>query len=208
MLSASSLANDLFAMFNNVAPGVTAKEKADQMAMAIFNYVMAGKPMCVVTTFPGPAGGISGLGIGGVDKPTPGSGLMASFLEAQILSLDAFGSARNFANAIHTYFSQAIIMTTDKNGGPPVISGTGGVGAPSPGMGYESARPILGDSLYTIYFAVQHEISMMQKVKEISAAIHAFCKEGKVSTKGLFSAPPVGPGVFGPGVGTSVGEFS
>jgi hypothetical protein len=213
MLSKSSLADDLMAMFSDVAPDGSARAKAEQMAQAFFKYAMSGKPMCMVMTQPGLPGTISGTGIGGVDKPTPGTGLNVAKLRSGILatyqiSTDARGSADRLASAVHSYFTEAIIQTKDKNGGPPAITGIGGVGKSSPGMTYAAAKPILANALYQVFFDVSPGPSAADKVTLIADALHAFFKEGMVNTIGTFSAPDDGNGGFLAGFGYSQGSFT
>jgi hypothetical protein len=213
-LSSSALSSDLQTVFADISPDVTARKKADAMAMAIHTYVMSGKPMCILVTLPGPPGAITGTGMGGIDKPVPGTGLLLPILISKItsgyqISTDMSGAADKLAGAIHTYFSQAMIMTMDSNGAVPSITGVGGVDKPVPGMGYAAAKSILADDFYAIFSDVGPGGDMMSKVTQLATAIHSFCQQGMVKTDGTFAAPPlVPPPMFGPGAGISQGEFS
>lgn len=212
----SGLKSDLLAIYNNIGlDGQTAADQARKKAAAIHKYVLTGKPMTIITTFPGPvvgaqtAGPVTGKGMGGLDKPVPGMGLSAakSILEAQLTAMyysystSADQKADEEASAIHAYFSQAIVMTNDKTDGPvpcpPVagpaagsIKGKGGVLSDAPGKGYDAAESELASALEAIMGSVgsQNE-SAADKAKKTAAAIHAFCIEGKVDTQGTFVAP-------------------
>ena len=210
-LSQSDLSSGLLPIFSNVGPDASARGKADEMAAAIYDYCTSGIPQCVLMTEPGDPGGISGTGMGGIDKPAPGTGLdqskLAKGLEAAQQNSDSVQkSADLIAGAVHSYFSQARIKTNDSNGGPPGITGKGGIDKSSPGKGLSSAKKDFADALFAVYSDVSGGATAQQKAEQLAAAIHAFCQEGRVETSGTFAAPPIGLS-FGPGAGTSRGEI-
>jgi hypothetical protein len=211
MLSQSSLASDLEAVFTDISGG-TAKKKADLMAAAIYSYVTSGVPMCILVTLPGLPGAIMGTGIGGIDKPVGAGLVMPTLLQGLISTFKAMGdaasSAKGFATAIHSYFSVAMVMTVDSNGTVPTITGMGGIGKPVPGMGYAAAKSLLAKDLEEIYSDVAPGGTVEGKAQKIATAIDKFCQQGIVKTKGNFAAPPIlPPPTFGPGAGVSKGEL-
>lgn len=212
------LQKELESMYSDTSNSKNASVFAKKTADAICKFVKTGIPMTVITTFPGAvsaamtASSVAGKGLGGIDKPVPGAGLMAakSILE-QELSL-AFNQgdnqtvakvqAQKVATAIMNYFSQAIVMTNDKTDAPvaapppagPVtgqIKGNGGVLTDKPGKGYDSAKSDLENDLKAIFERVKDTSSASDKAKKIAEAIHKFCAEGKIETTGTFVAPAV-----------------
>ncbi len=240
----SDLKSDLAAIFGDVNKKNSASDMGKRVAAAIDKFVVTGKPMTIITTMPGSVAGamtggpVMGKGIGGLDKPAPGMGLDAAkaILKSQLenifgavnANITADDKADQIANAIFSYFSQAIVMTDDMSMGPlpapppagpvmmPKLKGKGGVGgSSSPGKGYSSAKSDLESALGNIFGEVDSKKSAGDQAKEISDAIHAFCKEGKVDTDGMFVAPavvavpPAPPmGAYMPGVGMGMGKIS
>lgn len=214
----SALQSALEAMYNNIGSEVSVPVFAKKKAQAIYDFVLTGMPMTIITTFPGPvvgamtAGPVSGTGLGGFDKPAPGMGLSAAkpILEQDLIAMWTHGNsaksaaeqAQKEATAIFNYYSQAIIMTTELTAGPlpapppvgPVtgpIIGIGGVVSAAPGTGYSSAKPILEAELIRIWSQIRSEVSIASFAKDIATAIDAFCVQGKVDMIGTFSAPAV-----------------
>lgn len=217
--------------------GSPAAGSAEKTAKAIVDFVKSGVPMTMITTLPGAVNGgvtsgpVTGKGIGGIDKPSPGMGLEAAkaILETELTAAMTHGGAATaapaqaskVASAIFNYFSQAIVMTEDQSSGPlpapppagPVtgpMTGQGGVVSSTPGKGYDSAKSKLESDLKDIYSDTSEGSDAASKAKKMAEAIHNFCKEGKVQTQGTFTAPavvappPAPPnGSFLPGQGTS-----
>lgn len=233
----ATLANGLYNAWLDGKTEKTVPIWARTVSNLILNFVLTGKPMTVITTFPGSvvgaqtSGPVKGKGLGGLDKPVPGMGLTAAkpILKQQLIQIwthrnsvrDVRAVANETANAIYSYFSQAIIQTEDKTSGavpcpPPAgpatgsTSGKGGVLSATPGKGYRAARPKLEADLIRIWNQVKEERTVEQFAAEVADAIHAFCIEGKIETSGTFVAPaavappPAPPnGAYFPGVGTS-----
>jgi len=214
----SDLQKALESMYSDTADSKSASVFAKKTADAIFKFVKTGMPMTVITTFPGAvnaamtAAEVMGKGLGGIDKPVPGMGLIAakSILEKELASafnhggsqVTAQAQAQKVAIAIMNYFSQAIVMTNDKTDAPvaapppagPVagqITGKGGVLSDAPGKGYDSAKADLESDLEGIFEKIKDNSSAADKAKKIAAAIHKFCSEGKIETSGTFMAPAV-----------------
>lgn len=211
---------------------------AKNIAQAINDFVLSAIPMTLIVTMPGSVAGamtsgpVQGKGLGGLDKPVPGMGLDAAkaLLEQSLVQIMTHGNAsapaaekaKMKAKAIFDYFSQAIIMTEDKTSGPlpapppvgPVtgsIEGKGGVISSSPGGGYSSAKGKLESDLKAIWSQVSESKSVADQAAAEAKAIHDFCKEGKIETKGTFIAvaavapPPAPPmGAYLPGIGASI----
>lgn len=212
------LEKDLLSVFNTPKEGNTAKIQAQKLADAIYKYVKTGMPMTTIVTIPGVVaaattqGNVTGSGIGGFDAPVPKGGLSQSSLESSFVSLwdspkegfTAQVQAKKIANAIHSYFSQAIIKTKDETSGPlpapppvgPVsgaISGNGGIDTDTPGKGYDSVKDDLINSLTDFWNDQKSDNpkTTKERANKIAGAIHSFCKEGKVSTSGTITAPAV-----------------
>lgn len=232
-----SLQKELASMYADTGEAKGADIFAKKTADAICNFVKTGMPMTLITTFPGAVNGamtaaaVTGKGIGGIDKPVPGMGLAAAkaLLEQELTMAFTHGGgqtvaqaqAQKVAMAIMNYFSQAIVMTNDKTDAPlaapppagPVtgqITGEGGVLSDAPGKGYDSAKADLESDLKKIFAKVDDKAPASDKAKEMAAAIHKFCSEGKVKTQGTFVAPaavappPAPPnGAYLPGQGMS-----
>jgi hypothetical protein len=232
------LESTLAAMFADVGGAKNPREFAHKKATAIHSFVKTGVPMTLIVTLPGAvagamtAGPVSGTGLGGIDKPSPGMGLNAAhpLLVSELTAIYTHGnavtaakiSAQKISKAIMNYFSQAIVMTMDMTDSPvpaappagPVsgtIKGNGGLEKPSPGAGYDSVVQKLEDQFFAIFSAVQDPGTIPAHASKIGDAIHAFCLEGKITTTGTILAPavvatPPGPpvGSYSPGAGASI----
>jgi hypothetical protein len=234
----SSLQSVLESLYSDVGALKSVPEFAKKKAQAVHDFAITGMPMTLITTFPGSVSGamtsgpVKGIGIGGIDKPTPGMGLDAAkaLFEQELIGIRRHGNkahavpeiAQKEAAAFFNYFSQAIVMTKDETSSPlpapppvgPVagsISAKGGIGKDSPGSGYDSARSKLEDALTSIWSQVKEAKSLEELTRQEVEAYHAFFIEGKIETKGTFIAPavvappPAPPmGAYLPGAGTSV----
>ena len=213
-------------------------EFAQKKSKAIYDFVHTGVPTTIITTLPGgvvggvTAGPVMGTGLGGFDKPVPGMGLPAakSILKSDLERIWTHNNAirevsiiaKEYAQALFDYYSQAIILTLDTSAGPlpapppagPVAGATigiGGVVASVYGAGYDAVKGAMEAEFARIWLQVKSPLSTSQLAGEMSEAIHAFCIAGKVDTIGTIVAPaavatPPGPpiGSYFAGVGASV----
>lgn len=211
-----ALESVLLGLYSDVAAVKATPEFARKKAQAIYDFVITGIPMTIITTFPGPvagamtAGPVKGLGLGGFDKPAPGIGLAAAkpLLKQELITLYTHGNApgtpqkfaTGMATAVFNYFSQAMIQTMEDTHSPlpapppagPVagpITGKGGTLSNAQGAGYSSAKAKLESEFIRIWSKTDKEISVEEFATEMSEAIHAFCIEGKINTVGTFVAP-------------------
>lgn len=176
----------LTTLFLNTTPANTPVTAAQTMSSGMQTFAGTGIPMTIdsgleaggqpvagaVTVAPG---AVTANGIGGIDVPSPGTGLAAAKV-ALISSLTALFSnttpantaplaAQTMAQAVLAFLSQAMIMTNVTGIVPPgqavpppagpvgpgvfTGTGTGGIDASSPGTGLAAALPSLIASLTT-----------------------------------------------------------
>lgn len=181
-----ALQSTLTTLFLNTTPANTPATAAQTMSSGMQTFAGTGIPMTVdsgleaggqpvagaVTVAPG---AVTANGIGGIDVPSPGTGLAAAKV-ALISSLTALFSnttpantaalaAQTMAQAVLTFLSQAMILTNVTGIVPPgqavpppagpvgpgvfTGTGTGGIDSSSPGIGLAGALPDLIASLTT-----------------------------------------------------------
>lgn len=188
---------------------------AKKLSDKIYEYCISVEVMTQVNIIPGgvvlaiTAGPVNGKGLGGLDKPAPGAGLIQDALVAGLekaFKLDPGATyekkAADVAQAIHEYYKEMMVQTQDKTTSvlpapPPVgpvtgtIIGKGGTTSPSPGSGLAGAKEALADAFTAIWTDVKDSKPMPTMAKRMGAAIHTFCKEGKIRTTGVFTVPAV-----------------
>lgn len=142
-----ALITTLTALFANTTLVNTALYAAQQMSMAVLTFLSQAMVLTVVSgvmppgqAVPPPAGPVgpgtwSGTGTGGIDSSSPGTGLAAALplLTSALTAVFAnttiantpVSAAQNIANALQTFFEEAMITTTDTgaaSGGPAVVA--------------------------------------------------------------------------------------
>jgi len=162
-----TLEKDLLKIYNQSTKLRTTREWARDKVNAIHKYCKSGIPMVKITNIPGGVvsgltiGPVTGFGLGGFDKPSPGIGLEAAkpLLKAALIAAWSHGGsvkpysvvAKQTAEAIHNYYSQAIIQTIEKSpltlpcpptSGPAFgpMKGKGGVLTSNQGNGFTGRK--------------------------------------------------------------------
>lgn len=196
-----ALRKELEALYGDVKAFKSVAEFARRKASAVNDFVLTGEPKTLIT-FTNPA---TGTGIGGLDKPAPGMGLAAAqpIMMAKFIEIWTHGNAvkspaefaQKMSEAIFTYYSQAMVLTTDVGpltpppGPPPPLTGSstgiGGVLSSAPGSGYAAAKPTLEAEFKRIWSQVQSAGSVPKYAQELALAIHQFAIQGKVTTNGV-----------------------
>jgi hypothetical protein len=234
-LNKSGLEQALKAMYEDTSSQKSMAEFASKTANCMYDFAISGTPMTTIITLPGAvavsmtAGPVMGTGVGGIDKASPGMGLLAAkaLLEITLVQIythnnssrSAAQMARQMADAVYNYFSQAMVLTNETSGSPlpapppvgPVsgsLTGMGGVLSVSGGKGYSLAKRDLEEALKAIYSDLSQK-AVSQSANQMANALHAFFIEGKVQTTGTFTAvaavdPLTLTGAYSAGTGSSV----
>jgi hypothetical protein len=237
MLNVSGLKSDLESLFGGLDTSSTAQQKGMMFADAVAKYVTTGMAMVQYQSGGGPvaAGAITvvaALGVGGIDKSSPGMTLAAAAQTILIPQLQAaYDAGANNPNvtasdmagmvsqAIHLYYSEALVMTLDMGSGAATAPGPGGmasftstimggIGMTAPlGLGFDGFKSVLATQLGAAFDAGANnpQVTSAMQAMMIGMAIDLFCEQGKVvissgmmmGNNAITPPPPPPPGLTG-----------